>query len=212
MKKYWINQGAPNYEFWEHEFSKHGTCFSTFDVPCYGPQYVEHQEIVQFFETAILYYRRLPTWGWLDQAGIKPSNTTTYSIGQFQNALTEGYGALPYIGCSGPRYNETAAGAGSTDNGRTQISEAWYYFHVSVTDIHIECSSRLTPVAGSWSTSKRCLASYQRHWLCDQLRKSSQCPSLPTSCQWLYLGCLKRVVVITNARAWKQQTSRMRNV
>lgn len=173
MKKYWINQGAPNYEFWEHEFSKHGTCFSTFDVPCYGPQYVEHQEIVQFFETAILYYRRLPTWGWLDQAGIKPSNTTTYSIGQFQNALTEGYGALPYIGCSGPRYNETAAGAGSTDNGRTQISEAWYYFHVSVTDIHIECSSRLTPVAGSWSTSKRCLASYQRHWLCHQLCKSS---------------------------------------
>jgi ribonuclease T2 len=139
MKKYWINQGASNEDFWGHEFSKHGTCFSTFDVPCYGPEYVQHEEVVQFFETAILYYRRLPTFGWLNAAGITPSNTTTYSIGQFQNALTKGYGALPYIGCSGPRYNETAAGKGSTDNGRTQISETWYYFHVSV----INCSMRL---------------------------------------------------------------------
>jgi ribonuclease T2 len=132
MNKYWINQGASNEVFWGHEFSKHGTCFSTFDVPCYGPDYVKNEELVQFYETAILYYRRLPTFGWLNAAGITPSNTTTYSIGQFQNALIKGYGALPYIGCSGPRYNETAAGKGSTDNGRTQISETWYYFHVSV--------------------------------------------------------------------------------
>jgi ribonuclease T2 len=132
MNKFWINQGAPNTDFWGHEFSKHATCFSTFDIPCYGPEYVEHEEVVDFFETAILYYRRLPTWGWLAQAGITPSNTTTYSISQFQNTLTSSYGALPYIGCSGPRFNQTAAGANSTDNGRTQISEVWYYFHVSL--------------------------------------------------------------------------------
>lgn len=196
MKKYWINQGAPNYEFWEHEFSKHGTCFSTFDVPCYGPQYVEHEEIVQFFETAILYFRRLPTWGWLDQAGIKPSNTTTYSIGQFQNALTKGYGALPYIGCSGPRYNETAAGAGSSDNGRTQISEAWYYFHVSLIDVRKGWTGRLTLIAGSWSASERCLAPYQRHWLCHQLCKGAQRPPLPSSCQRLYLGSLSGLMSV----------------
>ncbi|KAI5208168.1 ribonuclease T2 [Aureobasidium subglaciale] len=129
MNKYWINQGASNDEFFAHEFSKHATCFSTFDIPCYGPEYTPHQEIVEFFETAIQYYRRLPTWGWLAQAGIKPSNTTTYSLSQFQTALNSSYGALPYIGCSGPRFNETAAGRNSTDNGRTQISEVWYYFH-----------------------------------------------------------------------------------
>ena len=169
MNKYWINQGQSNEIFWGHEFSKHGTCFSTFDLPCYGPDYQKNEEVVQFFETAILYYRRLPTYGWLNQAGIKPSNTTTYSIGQFQDALTKGYGALPYIGCSGPRYNETAAGKGSSDNGRTQISETWYYFHVSVIDIRRRCSGRLKLIIGSWSASKRCLASYQRHWLCYQL-------------------------------------------
>jgi len=34
MNKYWIAQGQPNQDFWGHEFSKHATCFSTFDVEC----------------------------------------------------------------------------------------------------------------------------------------------------------------------------------
>lgn len=76
-----------------------------------------------------MYYRRLPTWGFLAAADIHPSNTTTYSLADVQSALTKGYGALPYIGCSGSRYNATAAGAGSTDNGYTVVSEVWYYFH-----------------------------------------------------------------------------------
>lgn len=32
MNTYWINQGAPNSDFWGHEFSKHATCYSTFQV------------------------------------------------------------------------------------------------------------------------------------------------------------------------------------
>lgn len=74
-----------------------------------------------------MYYRRLPTRGWLGQVGIRPSNTTQYSVSTMQSALTKSYGAVPYVGCSGPRYNETAAGAGSMDNGRTVLSEVWYY-------------------------------------------------------------------------------------
>lgn len=76
-----------------------------------------------------MYYRRLPTWGFLANAGITPSNTTTYSLSAMQSALVKGYGALPYIGCSGPMYNETAAGKNSTDPGRTVVNEVWYYFH-----------------------------------------------------------------------------------
>ncbi|WPH03937.1 ribonuclease T2 [Acrodontium crateriforme] len=129
MNKYWIAQGQPNYEFWEHEFSKHATCYSTFDVPCFGPKYVQHQEIIEFFETAIMYYLRLPTWGWLGAHGIYPSNSTTYTLSHMESALKQEYGALPYLGCTGPRYNETAAGKGSLDNGKTQFSEVWYNFH-----------------------------------------------------------------------------------
>lgn len=131
MNTYWVNQAAPNTDFWVHEFSKHATCYSTFDVPCYGPDYVEHEEVVDFFETAIMYYRRLPTWEWLNEVKIVPSNSTTYTLGDIQGQLTKKYGAVPYIGCSGPRFNETAAGKNSTDNGRTVVNEVWYYMHVS---------------------------------------------------------------------------------
>jgi ribonuclease T2 len=129
MNKYWIAQNQDNAGFWGHEFSKHATCFSTFDVPCYGPEYREHEDVVDFFQTVIKYYMRLPTWGWLGAHGIYPSNTTTYTLSNMEAALRQEYGATPYLGCSGPRYNETVAGANSTDNGRTQLSEVWYYFH-----------------------------------------------------------------------------------
>jgi ribonuclease T2 len=132
MNKYWVNQGGTNDEFWAHEFSKHATCFSTFDIPCYGPKYVEHEEVVEFFETAIMYYLKVPTFTWLADKGIMPSNDSTVSLGDLQDALVEGYGALPYIGCSGTRYNETDAGMGGEDSGRTVVSEVWYYKYVSL--------------------------------------------------------------------------------
>ncbi|KAI1608042.1 ribonuclease T2 [Exophiala viscosa] len=131
MNTYWTNQGASNEAFWAHEFSKHATCYSTFDVPCYGPNYVQHQEVIEFYETAIKYYRRLPTWEWLNEVNITPSNTTQYTLSDIQGQLAKKYGATPYIGCSGPKYNATAAGKNSTDNGGTVVSEVWYYQHVA---------------------------------------------------------------------------------
>lgn len=34
------------------------------------------------------------------------------------------------MGCGGPKFNETRAGRGSLDNGRTELNEIWYYYHV----------------------------------------------------------------------------------
>ncbi|GIZ47561.1 hypothetical protein CKM354_001064900 [Cercospora kikuchii] len=131
MEKYWISNYGPNADFWAHEFSKHATCYSTFDIPCYGPQYVQHQEVVDFFETTIWYYKQYPTWEWLSKHSILPSNSTGYSKVDLENALAAEHGAVPYVGCSGPRYNETEAGRreNSTDSGRTVLSEVWYYMH-----------------------------------------------------------------------------------
>jgi ribonuclease T2 len=140
MERVWVAQNQDSPGFWGHEFSKHATCYSSFDVECYGPQYVEHEEVVDFFETALQYYDGLPTWDWLAAAGIQPSNCSVYSLADLQDALVAGYGKLPYIGCSGPRYNTTAAGANSTDNGYTVVSEVWYYHHVygRVQDVRYE--------------------------------------------------------------------------
>lgn len=73
---------------------------------------------------------RLPTWDWLAAHDIHPSNSTTYYLSDIESALTQEYCETPYVGCAGPRYNETLTGANSTDGGYTQLSEVWYYFHV----------------------------------------------------------------------------------
>ena len=90
---------------------------------------MKHQEVVDFFETAIGYFLKFPTFDWLSKHGITPSNTTTYTLADVEGALTAESLAIPYVGCSGARYNETAAGKGSLDNGRTSVSEVWYYMH-----------------------------------------------------------------------------------
>ncbi|KAI9934459.1 hypothetical protein ASPWEDRAFT_175188 [Aspergillus wentii DTO 134E9] len=130
MNKYWVGQAQKSNILWAHEFSKHATCYSTFDIPCYGPQSPAHYDILDFFTTALLYFRHHPTYQWLAETGITPSNTTSYTLSNLQSALKRGAGARPYIGCSGPRYNETDAGRGSMDDGYTVLDQIYYYMHV----------------------------------------------------------------------------------
>ena len=132
MNTYWIAWLQDNPGFWGHEFSKHATCYSTFNTACYGPLYRKHEEIVDFFETAIKYYKRFPTFEWLEEGCITPSNTTSYTYSNMRDILFEKHGGVPFVGCSGPRYNTTAAGKGSLDNGYTVLSEVWYYQYVSL--------------------------------------------------------------------------------
>ena len=149
MKKHWTGLDQPSWILWGHEFSKHATCFSTFQTECYvgwlplflnftgitrltfkqGPNMNIFDDLWDFFETTIAFYRQLPTYRWLSKAHIRPSNTTAYSLSQIQHALTRGFGELPFVGCGGPKYNETEAGRGSNDNGGTVFNEVWYYYH-----------------------------------------------------------------------------------
>lgn len=129
--RFWIGLNQSDWILWAHEFSKHATCFSTFDVECYGPLYRKNEDLVDFLETVVSYFETLPTWRWLACKGIHPSNSTAYSLADIQGALAQKYGVLPYVGCSGPKYNTTEAGKGSLDNGGTVLSEMWYYMHVA---------------------------------------------------------------------------------
>ncbi|KAI0478027.1 ribonuclease T2 family protein [Xylaria cf. heliscus] len=132
MNKFWTGLNQPSWYLWAHEFSKHATCFSSFDTECYGPSYLSsrHEEVIDFFGTVIAYYQTVPTWRWLAEGGITPCNKTAYAVADIQGAIRARFGKIPYVGCSGPRYNETAAGKGSKDNGFTVLSEMWYYHHV----------------------------------------------------------------------------------
>ena len=62
MNKYWVSQGQPNNAFWGHEFAKHATCTSTFDIACYGPGYGKNQDVVDFFDAVIRAQKLYPTW------------------------------------------------------------------------------------------------------------------------------------------------------
>ncbi|KAF7307101.1 Ribonuclease T2 [Mycena indigotica] len=119
MEKYWINQRAPNADFWAHEFSKHATCTSTFDIACYGPKYKKHQDVVDFFDAVVRAFKQYPTFDILASFGIVPSNTTSYTRTQIETALKSQTGAVPYLGCS--------------TNG-TILTEVWYFSHVYGTE------------------------------------------------------------------------------
>jgi ribonuclease T2 len=135
-------------------------------VECWGPTYQEHAEVVSFFETAVAYHQQLPTWGWLSAAGIRPSNNTNYTLADIQAALTKGFGHLPFVGCAGPKFNETAAGRNSTDNGRIELSEVWYYQYVYGRPQRVQPVRVSVNVSGTFITScakaKGAIKYYQR--------------------------------------------------
>ncbi|PVF97515.1 ribonuclease T2 [Serendipita vermifera] len=135
MKKFWVSQGSTDASFWAHEFSKHGTCFSTFDTKCYD-NYKEHEDVVEFFDTVTKAYQMYPTYAWLEAASIVPSNSTSYSLSDIEDALATASGATPYLGCK-------------KVSGKSSLTEVWYYSHAMgrVQDL------QLTPVDTTTKTN-----------------------------------------------------------
>ena len=78
MKKYWKDYQGDDEDFWEHEWNKHGTCLSTLEPKCY-PNYKPSMEAVDYFEKAVELFKQLPSYKWLEEAGIVPSTTATYT-------------------------------------------------------------------------------------------------------------------------------------
>ncbi|KAH7123905.1 ribonuclease T2-like protein [Dendryphion nanum] len=175
MNTYWIAQNQDNPGFWAHEFSKHATCFSTFETQCYGPKYQQHEEVVDFFETAIKYYKRVPTFEWLEDAGITPSNSTQYTYADVRDTLTDRFGSVPFIGCSGPRFNATEKGRGSADNGYTKLSEVWYYEHVFGRPQDVNT----VPVDASPTYLTNCAKSVGAIWYHERTNGSEKVPTVP---------------------------------
>ncbi|PVF99614.1 ribonuclease T2 [Serendipita vermifera] len=115
MKLYWPSTVNPDAEFWAQEFSKHGTCLSTFDVKCY-PNYREHEDVIDYFETGSKAFRKYPTYQWLEAKSIVPSNTESYKRSRIENALRDATGATPFLGCE-------------KRSGKSYLKEVWYYTH-----------------------------------------------------------------------------------
>ncbi|KAK0465544.1 ribonuclease T2 [Desarmillaria tabescens] len=113
MQTYWVDINGDNEEFWEHEWSKHGTCMSTLELDCFS-SITKGQEAVAYFQSAVALFKSLPTYEWLANQGITPSSSTTYSLSKVIAALTEESGGYtPALDCDG-----------------SNLSQIYWYFHL----------------------------------------------------------------------------------
>ncbi|VDC04253.1 unnamed protein product [Peniophora sp. CBMAI 1063] len=104
MNTYWISDDETNEKFWEHEWSTHGTCYSTLKPTCFS-DYNTGDEAVLFFQTAVRVFQSLPTYQWLADAGITPDSDQTYTLEELTSALKQSSGVTPEFECSGKNIN-----------------------------------------------------------------------------------------------------------
>lgn len=113
MQTYWKDYQGDDESFWEHEWSKHGTCISTLNPSCYA-DYQPTQEVPDFFNRTVSLFQSLPSYTILADAGITPSSSKTYTSAQIQAALSAAHSDHEvYLGCSG-----------------SSLNEIWYFFNV----------------------------------------------------------------------------------
>ncbi|KAK6201231.1 ribonuclease T2-like protein, partial [Scheffersomyces amazonensis] len=110
----WKNFNGDDENLWIHEFNKHGTCIKTLRPTCYYP-YVKNQNIYDFYKISMNIYEKLPTFKFLEQAGITPSETKTYTKQEISDALSSQFEGLQvYFKCN--RYQV--------------LQEIWYYHYL----------------------------------------------------------------------------------
>jgi len=91
LNLYWTNYltGTGN-SFWSHEWDKHGTCAMV--LPPLNSEY-------NFFANTLKIRGNYHFHLALINAGITPSNSNTYTVGQVTTAITNAVGVQPLVGC-----------------------------------------------------------------------------------------------------------------
>ncbi|KAH3672825.1 hypothetical protein WICMUC_004047 [Wickerhamomyces mucosus] len=111
MEIYWKDYKGLDENLWLHEFNKHATCYSTLKSKCYGDNYIDNQNVYDFFQISINLFEKVPTFNWLKSEGIIPSNFKTYTKLEILNALTKNFGYQPFISC----------------DSNNALNQVWYY-------------------------------------------------------------------------------------
>ncbi|OJJ51599.1 hypothetical protein ASPZODRAFT_127698 [Penicilliopsis zonata CBS 506.65] len=113
MGKFWKDFRGDDNSLYEHEWNKHGTCISTLETKCYS-DYLPQEEVVDYFNKTVEIFEKLPSYEFLANAGIVPSNSDTYALADIANALQKGHGAEVTVRC---RYGA--------------LNEIWYHFNIA---------------------------------------------------------------------------------
>ncbi|OBA19833.1 ribonuclease T2 [Metschnikowia bicuspidata var. bicuspidata NRRL YB-4993] len=115
METFWKNYDGPDTLLWEHEFNKHGTCINTNSPACYGSNFKKDENVYNYYRIAFNLFEKYPTYQFLTDAGIVPSNEQTYTFDQISEALSSNFdGHSVYFNCD----HENA------------LQEVWYFHHM----------------------------------------------------------------------------------
>ncbi|KAI9148459.1 Ribonuclease T2-like [Paramyrothecium foliicola] len=109
MKTYWQANNRSPEDFWQHEWSSHGTCVSTLDPKCYTG-YSKGEEAADYFQVTVDLFKKLNTYQALANAGITPSTSKTYTSSAIINALTKVTGKAPIILCQSGEFYQVYYG------------------------------------------------------------------------------------------------------
>ncbi|KAI9573314.1 ribonuclease T2 [Boletus coccyginus] len=100
MRHFWLDNRGNTEHFWNHEWRDHGTCCSTLEPSCLPRGSPEGSEAVAYFQTIVKLFQTLPTYTWLADAGITPSDHRTYTLSELLSALEQGSGGYtPALRC-----------------------------------------------------------------------------------------------------------------
>lgn len=72
---------------------------STLRTSCLPSGSAKGAEAVAFFQTVVKLFKALPTYTWLQAAGISPSSSKTYTRAELAAALKAKYGYTPALDC-----------------------------------------------------------------------------------------------------------------
>ncbi|TIB14288.1 hypothetical protein E3P89_00959 [Wallemia ichthyophaga] len=119
MSTVWLDNRGHNEHFWQHEWNKHGSCYSTLKPACQADSSESGSEnvdtMIDYFSRILNTYNRFPTYEFLANRGITPSSTHTYKLADIKHALKEAFGYAPTIKC---------------DGGGNKVHEVWYSFNL----------------------------------------------------------------------------------
>jgi len=100
METYWVDINGNNERFWQHEWGKHGTCYSTLDPTCLPDGSPTGAEAVAFFQTVVNLFQQYNIYQALAAAGITPSTHNTYTESQLEAALGSAFGVKASFDCT----------------------------------------------------------------------------------------------------------------
>ncbi|CDS01788.1 related to Ribonuclease Trv [Sporisorium scitamineum] len=116
-QKYFKDINGNSTSFLEHEYNKHGTCYTTLRPSC-QPQlpWISQSDftVLNYFRQIAHKFAERPTYDILQASGIVPSSTHNYTLAQVQQSLRDFHGATPFVGC----------------NKKGEFNEVWWFWNV----------------------------------------------------------------------------------